>query len=133
MRRLRWLLRHHAAAVEADLTRFYPGIDLRDVWRRGSGLTWRRLCALVAHLPAESACARAELPAGVEPWSRTDLLLADVWQVSARSKEAHPDLRRDQRRIEAARRDTPERRRRIEDAKRRRDERQAAIDAGEIT
>jgi hypothetical protein len=47
------LLRQHGEAVEADLA--WRGVDLRDLWRPGGRLTWRRLGVLVRHLPPESA------------------------------------------------------------------------------
>lgn len=46
------LLRDHGDAVEADLA--FRGIDLRDLWRPGSGLTLRRLHVLVRALPPEA-------------------------------------------------------------------------------
>lgn len=71
-------------------------MDLRDLFRPRGGrsrLTWRRLGVLIDHLPGESplktairdalpagelaAMSRNE-PAGHGPWSRTDLLLAEV-------------------------------------------------------
>lgn len=52
------LLSEHGEAIEADLARYY-GADIRDLFRPGSGLTWRRLRALVTNLPAESALGRA--------------------------------------------------------------------------
>lgn len=51
------LLNEHGEAIEADLQRYY-GTDLRDLFRPGSGLTWRRLRALVVNLPSDSALAR---------------------------------------------------------------------------
>jgi hypothetical protein len=38
--------------VEGDLA--YRGHDLRDLWRKGSGLTLRRLFVLIRSLPYES-------------------------------------------------------------------------------
>lgn len=38
--------------MEADLA--FKGIDLRDFWRRGSGLTARRLLLLVQSLPHDA-------------------------------------------------------------------------------
>lgn len=46
------LLREHGDAVEADLA--FRGIDMRDLWRRGSGLTLRRLMVLIRALPPEA-------------------------------------------------------------------------------
>ena len=52
------LLSEHGEAIEADLARYYS-TDIRDLFRPGSGLTWRRLRALVLGLPEESALGRA--------------------------------------------------------------------------
>lgn len=52
------LLSEHGEAIEADLQRFY-GLDIRDLFRPGAGLTWRRLRALIMGLPAESALHRS--------------------------------------------------------------------------
>ena len=46
------MIRDHGDAVEADLA--FEGIDLRDLWRRGSGMSWRRLYVLVMGLPADA-------------------------------------------------------------------------------
>ncbi len=46
------LIRDHGDAVEADLA--FRQIDLRDLYRRGSGLTLRRLLVLVRGLPADA-------------------------------------------------------------------------------
>jgi len=68
------------------------GVDLGDLFRAGSRLTWRRLGVLIAHLPPESAtktALRDELGdadvtrlagarQGHGPWSHTELLLAAV-------------------------------------------------------
>lgn len=39
--------------VEADFRRFY-GADLRDFWRRGSGMTYRWVISHIHQLPTES-------------------------------------------------------------------------------
>ncbi len=52
------LLSEYGEAIEADLQRFY-GTDIRELFRAGSELTWRRLRALISGLPPESALARA--------------------------------------------------------------------------
>jgi hypothetical protein len=46
------VIREHGRSVEADLA--YLGIDLRDLYRRGSGMTLRRLWVLIEGLPYES-------------------------------------------------------------------------------
>lgn len=70
------LLSEHGEAIEADLQRYY-GTDLRDLFRPGSGLTWRRLRALVANLPPDSALARTMVgPDSV--WTLETQLLAAV-------------------------------------------------------
>ncbi|MGH2375103.1 MAG: hypothetical protein ACRDIC_16750 [bacterium] len=61
-----------ADALEADLLR--AGVDLLDLYR--GRLTFRRVCVLVAHLPAEAALWRALRPD--EPLTRSELLLATV-------------------------------------------------------
>jgi len=53
----------HGDAVEADLA--FRQIDFRDLWRRGSGLTLRRLFVLLRGLPYESAF-KAEMRAAYE-------------------------------------------------------------------
>lgn len=70
------LLSEYGEAIEADLQRYY-GTDLRDVFRPGSGLTWRRLRALVTGLPPDSALAQAM--AGPDSvWTLETQLLAAV-------------------------------------------------------
>lgn len=70
------LLNEHGEAIEADLQRYY-GTDLRDLFRPGSGLTWRRLRALVVNLPPDSALARTMVgPDSV--WTLETQLLAAV-------------------------------------------------------
>jgi hypothetical protein len=69
------------------------GIDLGDLFRAGTRLTWRRLGVLIEHLPPESAtktALRDELDDGTlsrlasaprrghGPWSHVELLLAAV-------------------------------------------------------
>jgi hypothetical protein len=77
--------------LEADLA--FRGVDLRGLWRSG-GLTWRRLSVLYDALPGESATktaqanalgearladlAKRQAPDGFGPWSKTDLLIADL-------------------------------------------------------
>lgn len=70
------LLSEHGEAIESDLQRYY-GTDIRDIYRPGSGLTWRRVRALIAHLPADSALARSM--AGEDSgWTLETHLLAAV-------------------------------------------------------
>lgn len=68
------------------------GVDLGDLFRAGTKLTWRRLGVLIEHLPPESAtktALRDEVGdadvtklagerSGHGPWSHTELLLAAV-------------------------------------------------------
>ncbi len=82
-------------------------------------------------MPADSAVA-AVLRQGAElPWSRTEVLLAHVWQASAHSKEMHPMLKAAIR--ATPRKDAPQRAKAIKAAKARAAERRRAIAAGEIT
>jgi hypothetical protein len=75
------------------------GIDLGDLFRAGTRLTWRRLGVLIEHLPPESATKTAlrdelddgdlarlaSLPRrGHGPWSHVELLLAAVHDNLAR-------------------------------------------------
>jgi hypothetical protein len=68
-------------------------VDLRDLWRPGRRLTWRRLGVMVRHLPPESATKTAlrngmteaeyrQASQGGDPsqgqWSHTDMLLASL-------------------------------------------------------
>jgi hypothetical protein len=87
MRGLLRLLREHADAVEADLSRFHQ-IDYRDRWRfdeHGRRLTLRMIAVRVRHLPADSATAMA---LGGSGWTVGDFLAAD--QFRALAGQAHP-------------------------------------------
>jgi hypothetical protein len=79
-------MRDHADVVEADLARYYPGTHLADVFRPGTGLTWRRLANLVRWLPREAmtwaVLGRAQLS------MEADLLMG-VWEMWA--EQPHPD------------------------------------------
>lgn len=46
------MIRDHGDAVEADLA--FAGFDLRDLWRRGSGMSWRRLYVLLTGMPDDA-------------------------------------------------------------------------------
>ncbi|WP_063778074.1 hypothetical protein [Lentzea aerocolonigenes] len=59
-----------AEALEVDLLRH--GVDLLDLYR--GELEFRRVCALVTHLPPDSALWRALSPDG--RWTRADVLAA---------------------------------------------------------
>lgn len=50
---VRRVIADHAGALEADLARYY-GVDLADLYRDGSTLTYRRVHTLLERLPAES-------------------------------------------------------------------------------
>lgn len=53
-----WITTHYTEAIEADLQRYY-GLDLLDLFRPDSGLTWGKFLALVDNLPPESALSTA--------------------------------------------------------------------------
>lgn len=64
------ILRDYGDAVEADLVRHANGTDLRDLYRRDSGLTPRRLLVLIKALPPDAllwAEARAALEKSLKP------------------------------------------------------------------
>lgn len=113
--------------MEADLQRYYR-IDYRDRWR--GDLTLRRLMVLISHLPPESSTAVA-LGGGFRPLSRTESLLAEIWQPLARSKRRHPllsaALKKHRKPISA------KRRRKLDDLTRRQQARREAIERGDIT
>lgn len=92
---LHGLIREYSDALEASLQATY-GVDLRDMWRRGSDglplLTMRRLGVLVRHLPSTSPVMSATGSGG---WSNTDLLLSDLMAVW--SENHHPSDPRMQR------------------------------------
>jgi hypothetical protein len=116
--------------VEADLQRFYA-VDYRDRWRRGSGLTLRRISVLVDHLPEDSAL-HLRLNEGEPVPSLTDVLLADIWQAVTRSKRPHKVIRNLQTRSRSLRVAAPDRQRAIARARRRAARRRALIESGEI-
>lgn len=130
MRGLLRLLREHADAVEADLSRFYH-IDYRDRWRFDDEgrrlLTLRMIAVRVKHLPRDSAVGRV---LKIDPgWSVTDYLLADVYGVlRGRKHPARPAAPK-----KAPKAVTRERRRLVAAARRRARERAAAIARGDIT
>lgn len=49
-----WLISEFPEAIEADLQRYY-GLDFVRFFGPGSGLSWRKLMALIDYLPPESA------------------------------------------------------------------------------
>ena len=65
----------------------YRGIDLRDLWRRGSGLTPRRLLNLIRYLPYD------------------DPVMALLRLDEERSQKATPDEIRDRAAVWKARRE----------------------------
>lgn len=72
--------------VEADFQRFYQ-LDYRDRYRRGSGLTLRRVAALAKALPPESGFMSAveDRP----PVSEASAAVMDLWSLWAGGKP-HP-------------------------------------------
>lgn len=120
--------------MEADLQRHY-GVDYRDRWRRDSSgrrvLTMRRLKVLIDHMPVESELRAAATDAPL--MNLEHVLLADIWQATARSKAPHPLLREARSKTRANRQATPQRRRKLAAAKARRRDRLRRIDDGEIT
>ena len=107
--------------MEADLSRFHQ-IDLRDRYRRlpdGSrALTLRMIWVRLFHLPPESAL-MTSLRDGRVHWTNTDVLLAEVWQATARSKKPHPRMAKDAKRIRRTQAVRPEREAKRRDAIRR--------------
>lgn len=84
------VIRTHADLVEADLSRWH-GIRYSDRWRRDEygqrRLTLREIWVRIQHLPDNAALtiyANRHEPR----WSRTDILLADVFQALA--GQVHP-------------------------------------------
>lgn len=127
------LLRDHADAVEADLSRYHH-LDIRDRdafdadGRRK--LTLRMIFVRLKYLPPESAVMTAQR-GGLPHWSTADQILAHVWQAAAHSKEPHPmlaDALKNQ-----PRRTDPQRELRIREARKRAARRRALIESGEIT
>lgn len=117
--------------MEADLQRFY-GVDYRDRWRPDEHgrprLTLRRLHVLVAHLPPDSATA-AVVGDGEPGWSRSDVLLTDLW--SAWTGKEHPRIARARR--SHGRPVSADRMRRLREARARARDRRRRIESGEIT
>jgi hypothetical protein len=82
------LTKEYPEEIEADLQRYY-GIDFLDLFRKGSGLSWRKLLVFLRYLPPESAlntAIRNDTPvenltgAAGDPeestWSAIELLIA---------------------------------------------------------
>lgn len=72
------MIREHGRSVEADLA--FQQIDLRDVFRRGSGMTFRRLWVLIHGLPYDS-----NTKAGIRASQETSLTSVD----RLRARQAH--------------------------------------------
>lgn len=72
------VLDNHGDDLEADLLRFF-GVDARKSYLHG-GPTYRQIWVYVRRLPPESAlmCARNR---GDLQWTRTDLILARLWEL----------------------------------------------------
>lgn len=47
-----WITESYPEEIEADLQRYY-GLAFADLFRKDSGLTWRKLLVLINHLPPE--------------------------------------------------------------------------------
>ena len=94
-------------------------------------MTLRMIWVRVKHLPPDSACASLSR-SGKPSWSRTEVLLAHVWQAAAHSKEMHPMLA-DAIKAQPRRPLSPERQAARKRAIARAQERRRAIAAGEIT
>lgn len=118
MIRLLRLIRVHPDAVEADLSRYHNGMDLRDLWRRDPAgrarLTLRQIYVRIKHLPLDSATANIESGNG---WVLTHYLLADLYQSMAGQQHPHdPRVTRkpvDQSQLKAAKKRHDERRERL--------------------
>lgn len=88
MRGLARLLREQPGAIEADLA--YRGEDLRNLFRKGSQLTPRRLLVLIENLPPDSRTAIAQ-NGGKLALSSVDHLLMDLFHgVTGKAHPAKP-------------------------------------------
>lgn len=120
--------------MEADLARFYPNDDLRDLWRRDDDgrrvLTLRRLRVLIRHLPEESALALAQRD-GKPHWSVEAHLIDDL-RMSMTGTKDRPAQRHPARPKPSPKTHTPERQRRIAAARRRAADRRRRIESGEL-
>lgn len=63
--------------LEADFLSEYNGLDLRDLWRKDSGLTARRAISLFRQLPPTSRVWKYLLGDSAE-WGYQEHLLADI-------------------------------------------------------
>lgn len=86
---------------------------------------------LIAHLPPDSALARAAEPN--PQWQVSDVLLAHIWQAVAHSKKPHPMLAAEYRRVTSATAWRPGRDRVLAAARRRAAQRRQDIADGIIT
>lgn len=57
--------------AEADFHSEYPGVDIYDLWKRGSGLSYRKAATLLYHLPPKSRL-RQSLPKDHVLWTQED-------------------------------------------------------------
>lgn len=103
--------------MEAALQRFY-NVDLRDLYRPGSGLTYRRVLTLIQQLPS--------------PWTIEAHLLDDIRRQLAASKENPRPKPSPGRFRKPPRTHSPERQKKLRDARRRARERQRLIDSGQF-
>ena len=71
-------LRRYGEAVEWDMARYWPGRSLLELYR--GTLSWRELRVFLAHLPPDSATARAVNPRSAEEefWTPERHLIATV-------------------------------------------------------
>lgn len=64
-------------ALEADFRQFYSGLDLRDLWRPGSGMNYRVVISLWKRLPQDARIWEA-LVGERARWTEEKHLLADI-------------------------------------------------------
>jgi hypothetical protein len=107
-------MRERPNLVEADLRQFFNGTRLGDLWRFDEHgcrlLTYRQIYVCISHLPAASALA-IDANGGVQPWSITDHLIADLWVQRANERRKKSQRPKDHPRrpvVKRTRATTPE-------------------------